>query len=93
MGSHIFGFFGVSQMQFFISFTVSKHTRMFLLQVISKVFFIRFEKWVNSCGIVKITCLPKSDYHPSSRLGWVYSAVKETITPGQSFLIFALAKP
>ena len=78
-------------MQFFIYFTVSKHTRMFLLQVISKVFFIQFEKWVNSFGIVKITCLPKSDHHPSSRLGWVYSAVKETITPGQSFLLFALA--
>ena len=36
MGSHIFGFFGVRQ--FFI-FTVSKRTRMFVLQMESKLFF------------------------------------------------------
>ena len=29
-------------------FTVSKRTRMFVLQVKSKVFFIPFKKWVNS---------------------------------------------
>ena len=45
MGSHIFGFLGVSQ--FFI-FTVSKRTRMFVLQMKRKVFFIRSKKWVNS---------------------------------------------
>ena len=45
MGSHIFGFFWVRQ--FFI-FTVSKLTRMFALQVESKVFFIQFKKQVNS---------------------------------------------
>ena len=39
MGSHIFGFFGVRQ--FFI-FTVSKRTRMFVLSVKSKVFFIQY---------------------------------------------------
>ena len=37
--------FGVSQ--FFI-FTVSKRTRMFVLQMKSKVFFIQSKKWVNS---------------------------------------------
>ena len=45
MDSHIFGLFGVTQ--FFI-FTVSKHTRMFVLQMKSKVFFIQSRKWVNS---------------------------------------------
>ena len=29
-------------------FTVSKRTRMFVLEVKRKVFFIQFEKWVNS---------------------------------------------
>ena len=38
MGSHIFGFLGVRQ---FFMFTVSKHTRMFVLQMKSKVFFIQ----------------------------------------------------
>ena len=33
--------------KFFI-FTASKRTRMFLLLVKSKVFFIHFKKWVNS---------------------------------------------
>ena len=45
MGSHIFGFLGVRQ--FFI-FTVSKLTRMFVLQMRSKVFVIQSETWVNS---------------------------------------------
>ena len=45
MRSHIFGFFGIGQ--FFI-FTVSKRTRMFLLQMKSGVFFIQSKKWVNS---------------------------------------------
>ena len=45
MGSHIFGLFGIRQ--FFI-FTVSKRTRMFLLQMKSEVFFIQSKKWVNS---------------------------------------------
>ena len=61
MGSHIFGFLGVRQ--FFI-FTVSKRTRMFVLQVKSKVFFIQSKKWVNSVTkvrIAKLTYLPKSD--------------------------------
>ena len=40
-GSQIFGFWGVRQ--FFI-FLVSKRTRMFVLQVYSKVFFIKFKK-------------------------------------------------
>ena len=49
MRSHILdflGFFGI-KCQFFI-FTVSKRTRMFVLQMKSKVFFIKFKKWVNS---------------------------------------------
>ena len=33
--------------QFFI-FRVSKHTRMFVPQMKSKVFFIQYKKWVNS---------------------------------------------
>ena len=41
MGSHIFRIFGVRQ--FFI-FTVSKGTRMFVLQMKSKVFFIQCNK-------------------------------------------------
>ena len=45
MGWHIFEFFGVRQ--FFI-FTVGKRTRMFVLQMKSKVFFIQSKKWVNS---------------------------------------------
>ena len=45
MGSHIFGSFRVKQ--FFI-FTVSKRTRMFVLQATSKVFFIQSKKWVNT---------------------------------------------
>ena len=45
LGSHIFGFFGVRQ--FFI-FTLSKHTRMFVLQMKSKVFFLQSKKWNNS---------------------------------------------
>ena len=40
MGSHIVGFLGVRQ--FFI-FTISKRTRMFVLQMKSKVFFIQFK--------------------------------------------------
>ena len=40
-----FEFFGVRQ--FFI-FTVGKRTRMFVLQMKSKVFFIQSKKWVNS---------------------------------------------
>ena len=45
MGSHIFGFLGVRQ--FFI-FAVSKHTRMFVLQMKSKMFFSQSKKWANS---------------------------------------------
>ena len=45
MGSHIFGFLGVRQ--FFI-FTVGKRTRMFVVLMESKVFFIQSKKWVNS---------------------------------------------
>ena len=41
MGSHIFGFLGVRQ---FFTFTVSKRTRMFVLQMKSKVFFIHYPK-------------------------------------------------
>ena len=41
-GSQIFGFWGVRQ--FFI-FLVSKRTRMFVLQVYSKVFFIKLKKY------------------------------------------------
>ena len=41
MGSHIFGFLGVRQ---FLIFTVSKRTRMFVLQMKSKVFFIQSKK-------------------------------------------------
>ena len=40
-----FGFWGGRQ--FFI-FTVSKGTRMFVLQMKSLVFFNQFKKWVNS---------------------------------------------
>ena len=40
-----FGFFGVRH--FFI-FMVTKRTRMFVPQMKSKVFFIRYKKWVNS---------------------------------------------
>ena len=40
MGSHIFGFLGVKQ---FFTFTVSKRTRMFVLWVKSKVFFIQYK--------------------------------------------------
>jgi len=45
MGWHIFEFFWVRQ--FFI-FTVGKRTRMFVLQMKSKVFFIQFKKRVKS---------------------------------------------
>ena len=45
MGSHIFEFFGVRQ--FFI-LMVSKRTRMFLLEMKGKVFFIQDKKCVNS---------------------------------------------
>ena len=63
---HIFGFFGVTQ--FFI-FTVSKRTRMFVLQMKSrgKVFFIQSKKWsIHKCSKWlswdrKITYLNKSD--------------------------------
>ena len=64
MGSHIFGFFGVRQ--FFI-FTVSKRTRMFVLQMKSKVFFIqsKMRQFIkiesDPLGIAKITYLPKRD--------------------------------
>ena len=48
---------------------VSKHTRMFALQVKSKVFFIQFKKKMgqfvkiesDKVGIMKITYSPKSD--------------------------------
>ena len=43
--AHIFSDFGVRK---FFTFTVSKHTRMFVLLVKSKVFFIQFKKFVNS---------------------------------------------
>ena len=67
MGLHIFGFFGVRH-EFFI-FMVSKRTRMFALQVKSKVFFIQFKKKMgqfvkiesDKVGIMKITYSPKSD--------------------------------
>ena len=45
MGSHIFGFFGVRQ---FFVFTVSKRTRMFVLQQKSKVSFIQSKSWITS---------------------------------------------
>ena len=45
MGLHIFGFWGVRQL---FMFTVTKRTRMFALQMKSKVFFIQSKKWVNS---------------------------------------------
>ena len=61
MGLHIFGCFGVRH-EFFI-FMVSKRTRMFELQVKSKVFFIQFKKKMgqfvkiesDKVGIMKIT--------------------------------------
>ena len=40
MGSHIFGFWGKKVLQV----TVSKHTKMIVLLVKSKVFFIQFKK-------------------------------------------------
>ena len=40
-----FGFFGVRQVFIFM---VSKRTRMFVLQMKSKVFFIQSKKWVSS---------------------------------------------
>ena len=65
MGSHILGSFGVRQ--FFI-FTVNKLTRMFVLQMKSKVFFIQCKKMSqfikiesDQVGIAKIAYLPKSD--------------------------------
>ena len=45
MVAHVSDFLRVRQ--FFI-FTVSKRTRMFVLQRKSKVFFIQSKKWVNS---------------------------------------------
>ena len=45
IGSHIFGFLGVRQ---FFVLKVSKRTRMFVLYMKSKVFFIQDKKWVNS---------------------------------------------
>ena len=63
IGSHIFRFFGVRQ--FFI-FTVSKCTRMFVLRMKCKVFFIESKNGSiikiesDSVGIVQITYLPKS---------------------------------
>ena len=67
MGLHIFGCFGVRH-EFFI-FMVSKRTRMFALQVKSKVFFIQFKKKMSQfvkiesdkVGIMKITYSLKSD--------------------------------
>ena len=67
MGLHIFGCFGVRH-ELFI-FMVSKRTRMFALQVKSKVFFIQFKKKMgqfvkiesDKVGIMKITYSPKSD--------------------------------
>ena len=63
MGSHIFGFFKVRQ--FFI-FTASKRTRMFVLQIKSKMFFIQSKKMgqfikieSDQVGIAKITYLTK----------------------------------
>ena len=44
-GGTFFGFFGVRQ---FFVFMVSKRTRMFVPQMKSKLFFIRYKKWVNS---------------------------------------------
>ena len=75
MGSHIFGFFGVRQ--FFI-FTISKRSRMFVVQTKSKdrkVFFIQSKMGQfikiesGQAGIAKITYLPKSDFiSPENRL-------------------------
>ena len=48
MGSHIFRFFWVRQ--FFI-FTVSKRTRMFVVQMKSEVFFIQSKKWVEAARL------------------------------------------
>ena len=48
MGLHIFGFFGVRQ---FFLFTVIKRTRMFVLQLKNKVFFIQSKK---NCQFIKI---------------------------------------
>ena len=45
MGLYIFLVFRVRQ---FFTFTVSKRTRMCLLQMKSKVFFIESKKWVSS---------------------------------------------
>ena len=45
MGSHIFGFLEV---RLFVIFTVSKRTRMFLLQTESKVVSFNLKKWVIS---------------------------------------------
>ena len=59
MGSHIFEFFGVRQ--FFI-FTIGKRTRMFVLQMKSKVFFIQSKKWVNSKQ-QKVTELESRKWH------------------------------
>ena len=68
MELHVFGCFGVRH-EFFI-FMVSKRTRMFALQVKSKVFFIQFKKKKmgqfvkiesDKVGIMKITYSPKSD--------------------------------
>ena len=48
MGLHIFGFLGVRQ---FFLFTVIKRTRMFVLQLKNKVFFIQSKK---NCQFIKI---------------------------------------
>ena len=45
MGSHIFAFLGVRQ---FSICTVSKRTRMFVVQMKSKVFLIQSKRWHGS---------------------------------------------
>ena len=45
MGSHIFVFWGVRQ---FFLLTVSKRTRIFVVQMKSEVFYIQSKKWANS---------------------------------------------
>ena len=63
MGSHIFGLYGIRQ---FLIFTVSKRTRMFVLQMKSKVLFIQSknESIHKNRKLVsrKISYLAKSDY-------------------------------
>ena len=62
MRPHIFGFFGV---RLFFIFTVSKGTRMFVLQMKSKVLLIQSKNESihknRKLVLRKITYLPKSD--------------------------------